>query len=154
MLASTNHNHQHSAAGDSFARRSSSIHMNQTLIQKPQAGSVQTADGLAQFVTPLANILETSDGYLLEAEMPGVSRDGLEVTIENGELTIVGHRPRISEGRKPVYRETREFDYRRVFELDPSIDASKIVAKMDQGVLRLTLPKAESVKPRKIEVTG
>lgn len=136
--------------------RSSANHvlsMNQTLTkQQPQTQGVQNANA-AQFVTPLANILETADGYLLEAEMPGVSREGLEVSIENGELTITGRRQRRSEGRQPVYRETRDFDYRRTFELDPSIDSSKIVAKLDQGVLRLTLPKAESVKPRKIEVT-
>jgi HSP20 family protein len=52
-----------------------------------------------------------------------------------------------------VYRETRGFDYRRAFEIDPSIDTAKITAKIDQGVLTLTLPKAESVKPRKITVT-
>ncbi|HEY2341431.1 MAG TPA: Hsp20/alpha crystallin family protein, partial [Chthoniobacteraceae bacterium] len=52
-----------------------------------------------------------------------------------------------------LYRESRTWDYRRAFELDPSIDASKISAKMEQGVLRLHLPKAESVKPRKIAVT-
>jgi len=52
-----------------------------------------------------------------------------------------------------VYRESRGWDYRRVFELDPSIDASKVSARIEQGVLKLQLPKAESVKPRKIEVT-
>jgi HSP20 family protein len=54
---------------------------------------------------------------------------------------------------KEVYRESRELDYRRVFELDPSIDSARITAKMEQGVLRLHLPKAESVKPRKISVS-
>jgi HSP20 family protein len=52
-----------------------------------------------------------------------------------------------------VYGESRPLDYRRVFELDPSIDAARITAKVEQGVLTLTLPKAESVKPRKIAVT-
>ena len=49
-------------------------------------------------------------------------------------------------------RESRVADFRRVFELDPAIDTSKINAKMDQGVLTLTLPKSEKVKPRKIKV--
>lgn len=104
-------------------------------------------------VSPLANILETGDGYLLEAEMPGVSRDGLDITVENGELTIVGHRHRYQTKGQTVYRESRDCDYRRVFEIDPSIDSARIAAKMDQGVLKLTLPKAESVKPRKVTVT-
>ncbi len=105
------------------------------------------------YVTPLANILETQDAYLLEAEMPGVAKDGLEVSIENGELIIIGrHTPFKFEGRE-LFRESRRLDYRRVFELDPSIDTEKIQAKIEQGVLQMHLPKAESVKPRKIAVS-
>jgi HSP20 family protein len=52
-----------------------------------------------------------------------------------------------------VYRESSPAIYRRKFELDPAIDTTKVTAKMEQGVLLLTLPKAERVKPRKIEVT-
>jgi HSP20 family protein len=104
------------------------------------------------YSTPLANIRETSDGYVLEAEIPGVAKDGLEVTVVNGELAIVGRRAAVTEPGRSVYRESRGFDYRRVFELDPSIDAGKITAKVEQGVLTLHLPKAESVKPRKIAV--
>ena len=101
---------------------------------------------------PPANIREEGDLYLLELEMPGVSKSGLEVTVENNELTIVGHRGDTEPKGEIVYRESRQGDYRRSFELDPSIDTTKIVAKMDQGILRLTLPKAESIKPRKITV--
>ena len=106
------------------------------------------------YLAPLANILETKDAYLLEAEMPGVTKEGLEVSVENGELTIVGHRAKAAPLGQAVYRESRGFDFRRAFEIDPSIDAARITAKLDQGVLTLTLPKAESVKPRKIAVTG
>ena len=105
------------------------------------------------YLTPLANILETKDAYLVEAEMPGVTKDGLEVSVENGELTIVGRRATAAPQGRAVYRESRGFDYRRTFEIDPSIDVARISAKLDQGVLLLTLPKAEAVKPRKIAVT-
>src|SRR4051794_10984983 len=104
------------------------------------------------FVRPLANITETPDGFVVEAELPGVSKGGLEVTVENGELVIVGRRNQAVPSGQQIYRETRLADYRRVFELDPSIDASKITAKLENGLLRVTLPKAESVKPRKIEL--
>jgi len=106
------------------------------------------------YLTPLANILETKDGYVLEAEMPGVNKDGLDITVENGELTIVGHRAAMEARGREVYRESRAFNYRRTFELDPSIDTSKVTAHLEQGVLTLHLPKAESVKPRKIAVNG
>ena len=104
------------------------------------------------YLTPLANVLETKDAYVLEAEMPGVTKDGLEVTVENGELTLIGHRTGMAAQGRAMYRESRGLDYRRAIELDSAIDTARISAKLDQGVLTLTLPKTESVKPRKIAV--
>src|SRR5437870_13827893 len=114
-----------------------------------------TTDGARQinYLTPVANILETGDGYLLEAEMPGVGKDGLEVTVDGNELTIIGRRSDPALTGDVVYSESRAWDYKRVFELDPEIDSSKITAKMEQGVLMLTLPKTERVKPRKIKIS-
>jgi len=105
-----------------------------------------------QYVAPEVNIVETKDGYVLEAEMPGVSKKGLEITLEGNEITITGHRQVEEIGGEALLRESRVADFRRVFELDPAIDTSKINARMDQGVLTLTLPKSEKVKPRKITV--
>ena len=105
-----------------------------------------------RFVAPDVNIFETRDEYLLEAEMPGVKKEGLEITLEGNVLTIVGHRNDPTPAGEAVYRESRPLDYRRVFELDPAIDGNKIAASVDQGVLTLTLPKAERVKPRKIAI--
>jgi HSP20 family protein len=130
--------------------------MNPTLT-KSEPQPVRNGGGGAprvEYATPPANILESKDGYVLEAEMPGVSKDGLEVTVENGELTIVGRRTAAQPNGREVYRESRHFDFRRSFELDPSIDTTKITAKIDQGVLTLHLPKAEAVKPRKIAVNS
>ena len=125
--------------------------MNQ-LLKREETRDTNGAARL-QYLTPLANIIETKDGYVLEAEMPGVSKDGLEVTVENGQLTIVGHRTGYSGQGQSIYRESRAYDYRRVFEIDSSIETGKVTAKIDQGVLTLHLPKAEAVKPRKIAVT-
>jgi len=125
--------------------------MNSTLTkQEPQAPARQ--NGSQSYLRPLANILETKDGYVLEAEMPGVTKEGLEITVTNGELVIVGRRSEVEPKGQLVYRESRAQDYRRAFELDPSIDTARISARMEQGVLTLQLPKAESVKPRKITV--
>jgi HSP20 family protein len=104
------------------------------------------------FVSPEVNIFETKDGYVLEAEMPGVNKQGLEIMLEGNEITLVGHRQNEAVTGEPLFRERNLADYRRVFELDPAIDTAKIAARMDQGVLTLTLPKSEKVKPRKITV--
>ena len=106
-----------------------------------------------EYLAPEVNIYETADGYVLEAEMPGVNKDGLEVTLEGTEITIVGRRGPESLPGSPLLRERQVSDYRRVFELDPAIDSGKINAKMNQGVLTLTLPKSEQVKPRRITVS-
>jgi len=104
------------------------------------------------YLHPPVNVVETKDGYILEAEMPGVGKDGLEVLLEDNELTIVGHRKTNVDGAQPLYRESVDRDFRRSFVLDPTIDTAKINAKMNHGVLTLNLPKAEKVKPRKISV--
>lgn len=104
------------------------------------------------FVSPIVNIRENKDGYLLEAEMPGVNKDGLELLLENNELTIIGRRQLEHRNAQALYRESTAKDYRRVFALDPAIDTQRISAQIDQGVLKLILPKAERVKPRRIKV--
>jgi HSP20 family protein len=104
------------------------------------------------FVAPEVNIFETKDGYVLQAEMPGVSKEGLEITLEDNELTITGNRQVEALPGEALFNESHQVGYRRVFELDPAIDTSKVSARMEQGVLTLTLPKSERVKPRKISV--
>ncbi len=106
-----------------------------------------------QFITPSASLMEISDGYVLDIELPGVKKEGLEISVENNELTIVGRRSLPQIEGVLIHRESRPENFRRTFELDPSIDADKISAKMEQGVATLTLPKAEHVKPRKITVS-
>jgi HSP20 family protein len=106
-----------------------------------------------QFVTPVASVLEDDDVYMLKVEMAGVNKEGLELSVENNELTIIGRRSLPQVEGTLIHRESRPENFRRIFELDPSIDTSKISARIDQGVLTLTLPKAEQVKPRKITVS-
>jgi len=122
-----------------------------TLVRENRSSN---GDGQAteQFIAPAATVLENPDGYTLEVEMPGVSKENLEMCVENNELTILGRRSAPSVEGTLIHRETRPENFRRSFELDPSIDAGKISAKIEQGVVTLTLPKAEQVKPRKIAV--
>jgi HSP20 family protein len=113
----------------------------------------RTAREGERFITPPASISETPDGYTLELEMPGVSKDGLDIAVENNELSIVGRRANKSVEGTVLHHESRSHNYRRAFEIDPSIDAGRISARIMQGVVTLTLPKAEEVKPRKITVS-
>jgi HSP20 family protein len=122
-------------------------------LQKEQRVPADGTHSRVEFVTPAVNIFETKDGYMVEAEMPGVTKDGLEVTLEGNEITIVGHRaPEPAAAGQVLFSECANADFRRVFEMDPAIDTARITAKMNQGVLTLTLPKSERVKPRKIAV--
>src|SRR5437588_11851659 len=107
-----------------------------------------------QFVAPAASVIEDNGAYLLNVKMPGVNEVGLEVSVENNELRIIGRRSLPEINGTLVRRESRTENFRRVFELDPSIDASKISAHIEQGILTLRLPKAEQVKPRKITVSS
>jgi HSP20 family molecular chaperone IbpA len=124
--------------------------MNNLVKQENQSPATTSQTPERYYVAPLVQIEPTQEGYLLRAEMPGVGKDGAEVTVENGELVILGHRQKVQAPGQLVYSERRPFDYRRSYELDASIDTSKISAKVENGVLTVTLPKAESVKPRKI----
>ena len=120
-------------------------------VQRESQGTTDRA-ARQEHVAPEVNIFEIKDGYVLEAEMPGVNKAGLEITLEGTEITIVGRRQTEALPGESLFRECPGADYRRVFELDPAIDTSKISAKMEQGILTLTLPKSERVKPRKIAV--
>jgi HSP20 family protein len=105
-----------------------------------------------EYIAPNVNIFETPEGYVLEAEMPGVAKTGLEITLEGTEIAITGRRNPETVPGDALFRERNTADYRRVFELDPAIDTSKVSAKIEQGILTVTLPKSERVKPRKIAV--
>jgi HSP20 family protein len=124
--------------------------MTTTLQKEPRTETQATR---VEYVTPPVNIYETKTDYVLEAEMPGVNKDGLEVTLEGNEITIQGRRSPETSAGEPLLRErytTAEF--RRVFEIDPSLDTGKISAKVEQGLLTLVVPKSSRQQPRRIVV--
>jgi HSP20 family protein len=117
--------------------------------------TVRETDGrqTEQLIAPAASVIEEGDGYLLQVEMPGVNKEGLEISTEGNELTITGRRSLPTIDGTLLHHESRRENFRRTFEIDPSIDVNKINARMEQGLLTVTLPKAEHVKPRKITVS-
>jgi HSP20 family protein len=122
--------------------------------RQPNGTREQAVQHERGFVLPEANIVETKEAFIVTIEMPGVSKDGLELTLENNVLTIAGRRKDTAPKGMVLVRESQLRDFRRVFELAPSVDAEKVQARIEQGVLTLQLPKAEKVKPRKIAVNG
>jgi HSP20 family protein len=126
--------------------------MNAVTQQEEKSTRPQPVEEERQFVSPRVNVIESQDGYVLEADMPGVAKNGLEISLEGNVLTITGRRTPVPAACL-LYRESPTADFRRTFELDPSIDAGKISARIEQGVLTLTLPKAEKVKPHRITVS-
>ena len=102
---------------------------------------------------PPADIYETKDSIVVLAEMPGVSPEGVDISLERRVLTIRG-RSAANEhtGYQRVYNEYADGDYERVFTLSENIDRDRIAATLKDGVLQLVLPKAEAAKPRKIEL--
>ncbi|MEO6873500.1 MAG: Hsp20/alpha crystallin family protein [Opitutaceae bacterium] len=104
-------------------------------------------------IKPTYDVKETSEAYRLVVQLPGVAKDGLELTAESNELRITGRRGWTQPaGWTPLHRETHPANYELVLTHDNAIDADKIVAELIDGVLRVTLPKPEAVKPRKIAV--
>ena len=127
--------------------------MNAAIHCECPATDVQKANAdRTPYLLPPVDIYETADGYTLEADLPGVARDGLEIYLDQNELTLLGRRARTAHD-SCHYRESGAGEFRRVFELDPEINTENITARVENGVLTLHLAKREEVKPRRIAVT-
>ena len=104
-------------------------------------------------VRPLYDVKETEEAWGLQVFLPGVVREGLEFTAGEGQLTIQGRREwKTPAGWTALYRESADAPYELVLQHDNSAEVEKIHAELKDGVLRVSLPKAEAVKPRKISV--
>jgi HSP20 family protein len=105
--------------------------------------------------TPRADIFEGNDEYVIRMDMPGVEAEKLDVSLENQVLTVKAERNlEFPEGYKAHRREMPpRVDLRRSFDLGRTVDTAKIGARLDNGVLTVTLPKSETSLPRKIEVS-
>lgn len=115
-------------------------------------GARSEADAIATR-RPQYQVAETDTAYNLTVNLPGVAREGLEVTDENGELKITGKRAlKLPDTAAVLHRETSDASFELVLAHDNTVDSDKIGAELKDGVLHLTLAKAESAKPRKITI--
>jgi HSP20 family protein len=113
---------------------------------------VKTADHVP-LLRPRSSVLEQADGNIvLKLEMPGVSRENLDIDVDSGELAITGRRPEQQSAGTFLVRERPRGSFRQVYTLDDTIDPAKIDAVLEAGILTLTLHRKEAVKPRKITV--
>ena len=103
------------------------------------------------FVAPPVDIYETEEGLVVVADLPGVTDEDLDVRVDNGILTIQAN-PKHALEVEPDYREYQLVRFFRQFELPEQVDQQKIAGEMKNGVLKLTLPKAEKAKPRQIKI--
>jgi HSP20 family protein len=121
--------------------------------QKREVDKAQEPTTPMRAFLPSADIFETEDALTVVLEMPGVDREAVDVSVENGVLTVEG---RINfnkyNGLQPVYSEYNVGPYRRSFRISGRIDQDKIKAEMRDGVITLVLPKAEEAKPRRVTV--
>src|SRR6187200_2422321 len=120
--------------------------------QRPSTESAQRMPPRPVFMPP-ADIYETKDSIVVLTEMPGVSSEGVDISLERRVLTIRGRSAgNDHSGYQQVYSEYSDGDYERVFTLSENIDRDRIEATLRDGVLQLVLPKAEAAKARKIEL--
>ena len=106
------------------------------------------------YFQPNVDIIEAADELTVLADMPGASADSVDIQFENGTLTIHASVPDRHANANFLRREYGVGDFYRTFQVSELIDASRINAEYEDGVLTLHLPKAEAAKPRKINVKG
>ena len=105
-------------------------------------------------LNPPVDIIEDAHGVTLWADLPGVARDNLEIRVQDGNLRIEASATvPTREGLRLQHAEVRVPDFSRSFTLGPEFDTSKIEANLKDGVLKLTIPRQEEAKPRRIEVS-
>ncbi|GAB4240245.1 MAG: Hsp20/alpha crystallin family protein [Acidobacteriota bacterium] len=105
-------------------------------------------------VAPIADIYETADQLVFEFEIPGVDKDSINISFDNGLLTISGERKAPADDKRTYHRSERWYGrFERSFRMPTSIDPEKIEARLENGVLRVVVPKREEAKTRQIPVT-
>ena len=114
-------------------------------------GSREVTRASERYAPPPVDIYETDNALTLMADMPGVSKENLDVRVDENTLTIQGKAQHLVQG-EPIYREIELTGFFRQFEIGDDIATDKINAELRHGVLALNLPKAEKAKQKRIEV--
>lgn len=120
-------------------------------LQRKEQGTVEATRRI-RTVMPPVDIYENDDEILLHAEMPGVTKGSVKINIDNGNLSLSGVR-KVDQAGAATWQEFSDVEYERTFAVPQNIEVAKVKAELKDGILCLHLPKAESAKPRVIEIT-
>ena len=128
--------------------------MNKTKdVTAADTGVVRDAKETERPIRPPVDIFEDQTGITVQADMPGVSRDRLEIHVDNDTLSIEGHAEiPMPEGMEALHADVRSTRYQRSFSLSSELEGNRVEASLKDGVLTLRIPKREEHKPRKIKV--
>jgi HSP20 family protein len=122
-------------------------------VSKQETGAEQDVKQQEQAILPAVDIFENASGITVQADMPGVSRDRLDVHIDGDTLSIEGRAViPMPEGMEAIYADIHSTRYQRSFSLSRELDTEWIEAGLKDGVLTLRIPKREEHRPRRIEV--
>ncbi|MBN1125120.1 MAG: Hsp20/alpha crystallin family protein [Sedimentisphaerales bacterium] len=125
--------------------------MSEKELAKKQQAEVTRREQTEEVFVPAADIWETEDQIMIRMDMPGVAKNDTEVKIERDTLLVQGKVSSEAQGNL-LYGEQRVGNFRREFSLSDDLDHEHVSAQMNDGILTITIGKAEAVKPRKIEI--
>ena len=121
--------------------------------QKQELNPAQERVEAGKFYSPYTDVYETAEAVVLVMEMPGVDRSAIDVRLDKNVLTLTGNIDSTSyEGLEPIYTEYNVGNFTRSFTVSTKIDSDGISARIDDGILTVTLPKAREAVARRIEV--
>jgi len=124
----------------------------QQIEKRKQSDVVQAQAEKKTYFQPPTDVRETDNHIVIQFDMPGVSSDNVDLTMEKGTLTVTGKADPEEQGTA-VYRETHIGNYQRVFTLSDDVNTENITAEMKAGVLTVQVPKAEKAQPKRVEIT-
>lgn len=123
------------------------------LIRRPSTALAIRPEPLEPPVTPVADIYETSDAFVIKLDMPGAVKESISVTVEPGNLAVKGKVESYArEKGELVYSEIGRRSFARNFNLGSGVDSGSIEAEFENGILGITIPKTESLKAREIKI--
>jgi HSP20 family protein len=143
---------------DPFAEAISLRNMMDRLMESAFVNPAQWLSTNGGFDAPAIDVIENADGYTIKAALPGWKPENVDITIENGVLTLSGEvkeeTERNDDASKYHVREIRQNSFTRRVSLPTEIETDKAKAEFENGVLTLNLPKAEVVKPKQIKISA